>query len=174
MSAYFIVMLGLYELRSQIWGRPVDAEVTNRSASRLLGRYLRHYFMWLIRPYERALVWLGVTPNQITFASLLTAGGSGWALATGHFALGGWLYLFIISLIFRCVTLMARGRHPFRLRTNHASPSPRVNLRSLRHRSKSQPDGAGSVSGSWRAPRSVLASSSDSRAAIEPGRGRMR
>jgi phosphatidylglycerophosphate synthase len=93
-SAYFVVMLFAYEIRSRIWGRPLDAEVTNRSASKVLGRYLRHYFMWLIRPYENALIALGISPNAITFASLLTAGASAWALATGRFALGGWLYLF--------------------------------------------------------------------------------
>ena len=93
-SIYFVVMLGLFELKSRISGRPVDADVERRSASRLLGRYLRHYLMWVLRPYERALIKLGVSPNQITFASLITAVASGWAVATGHFALGGWLYLF--------------------------------------------------------------------------------
>jgi phosphatidylglycerophosphate synthase len=92
--AYFVVMLGIYELRSRLYGRPIDADVSRRSASKLLGRYLRHYLMWMLRPYERALIKLGVSPNSITFASLLTAGASAWALATGRFALGGWLYLF--------------------------------------------------------------------------------
>jgi phosphatidylglycerophosphate synthase len=93
-SSYFIVMLGLFELRTRIYGLPADADVERRSASKLLGRYLRHYLMWVLRPYERALIWLGVSPNSITFASLLTAGLSAWALATGRFALGGWLFLF--------------------------------------------------------------------------------
>jgi phosphatidylglycerophosphate synthase len=93
-SMYFVVMLGIYEARSRLYGRPVDADVNRRSASKLLGRYLRHYLMWVLRPYERALIKLGVSPNAITFASLITAGLSGWAMATGRFALGGWLYLF--------------------------------------------------------------------------------
>jgi phosphatidylglycerophosphate synthase len=93
-SMYFVVMLVIYEVRSRLYGRPVDADVNRRSASKLLGRYLRHYLMWVLRPYERALIKLGVSPNAITFASLLTAALSGWAMATGRFALGGWLYLF--------------------------------------------------------------------------------
>jgi phosphatidylglycerophosphate synthase len=93
-TAYFVVALGVYEIKSRIWGRPLDADVQRRSASKLLGRYLRHYLMWVLRPYERTLIRLGVSPNAITFASLLTAFASAWALATGRFALGGWLYLF--------------------------------------------------------------------------------
>jgi phosphatidylglycerophosphate synthase len=93
-SAYFVVALGVYELRSRVWGRPLDADVSRRSASKLLGRYLRHYLMWLLRPYEQALVKLGVSPNAITAASLGTAAASAWAFGTGRFALGGWLFLF--------------------------------------------------------------------------------
>jgi phosphatidylglycerophosphate synthase len=93
-SAYFIIMLGIFELRARLYGLPVDADVAARSASKLLGRYLRHYLMWVLRPYEQALIRLRVSPNAITLASLVTAGISAWALATGRFALGGWLYLF--------------------------------------------------------------------------------
>jgi CDP-diacylglycerol--glycerol-3-phosphate 3-phosphatidyltransferase len=94
MSAYFIVMYILFQVRIALRGLPEDADVTKRSASKLLGRHLRHYLMWVLRPYERGLIKLGVSPNMITFASLLTAAASAWAFATGRFATGGWLYLF--------------------------------------------------------------------------------
>ena len=93
-TAYFLVMFGLFQLRQLFMGRVVDTEVVDRTASRLLGRHLRHFLMWMLRPYERGLIRLGVSPNAITFASLLTASASAWALGTGRFALGGWLYLF--------------------------------------------------------------------------------
>ena len=93
-SGYFIVMLGVFALKSRLVGLPVDADVARRSASKLLGRYLRHYLMWLLRPYERALIRQRISPNAITMTSLVTAGLAGWALATGRFALGGWLFLF--------------------------------------------------------------------------------
>jgi phosphatidylglycerophosphate synthase len=93
-SAYFVIGLGVFAIRSRLYGLPVDADVARRSASKLLGRYLRHFLMWMLRPYEQTLIRLRVSPNSITFASLLTAGASAWALATGKFALGGWLYLF--------------------------------------------------------------------------------
>ncbi len=93
LSLYFILGLALFAFRARRWGFPVDAETARRPASRLLGRYLRHYLMWMLSPWEGALVRLGVTPNAITFASLVTATAAAVALAMGHFALGGWLYL---------------------------------------------------------------------------------
>ena len=93
-SGYFIFMFVLFVVRSRLGGLPVDADVARRSASKLLGRYLRHYLMWVLRPYERVLIKLGVSPNAITMASLGTAAASAWALGTGRFSLGGWLYLF--------------------------------------------------------------------------------
>jgi phosphatidylglycerophosphate synthase len=93
-SGYFLVMFAIFNLRILTRGMPIDADTMRRSDSKLLSRYWRHYIMWVLTPYERALVKLGVSPNSITFASLLTAAGSAWAFGTGRFALGGWLYLF--------------------------------------------------------------------------------
>jgi phosphatidylglycerophosphate synthase len=93
LTAYFVVALLVFGLRARFGGVPVDAEVARRPASRLLGRFLRHYFMWVLGPWERALARLGISPNAITLTSLGTAIGSAVAIAEGRFALGGWLYL---------------------------------------------------------------------------------
>jgi phosphatidylglycerophosphate synthase len=93
LAAYFIIALGLFSLRARWVGIPVDAEVASRPASKLLGRYLRHYIMWVLGPWERALVRRGVTPNALTFASFVAACGSAVAFAFGNFGAGGWLYL---------------------------------------------------------------------------------
>jgi len=90
---YFLVALALFTIQTLRSGLPVDGEVAERPASRLLGRYLRHYLMWVLAPYERWLVRAGVSPNAVTLASLATAIGAAVALALGHFAVGGWLYL---------------------------------------------------------------------------------
>lgn len=92
-SVYFIGMLGVFSLRTAIYGLPADQDTLRRGASKILGRYLRHFLMWVLRPYERTLIRLRISPNAITFASLGTAALSGWAMATGRFATGGWLYL---------------------------------------------------------------------------------
>jgi phosphatidylglycerophosphate synthase len=93
LAAYFVVALGLFALRARWVGIAVDAEVASRPASKLLGRYLRHYMMWILGPYERVLVRWRVTPNALTFASFVVACGSGVCFALGNFGAGGWLYL---------------------------------------------------------------------------------
>ncbi len=93
LAAYFIIALGLFSLRARWVGVPVDAEVASRPASKLLGRYLRHYIMWVLGPWERALVRWRVTPNALTFASFVVACVSATFFALGNFGAGGWLYL---------------------------------------------------------------------------------
>jgi phosphatidylglycerophosphate synthase len=93
LAAYFIVALGLFALRSRWVGMAVDAEVASRPASKLLGRYLRHYIMWVLGPYERSLVKLRVSPNALTFASFVVACVAATFFALGNFGAGGWLYL---------------------------------------------------------------------------------
>lgn len=93
LAAYFIIALGLFSLRARWLGIAVDAEVASRPASKLLGRYLRHYMMWVLGPWERALVRWRVTPNALTFASFVVACVSAVAFALGNFGAGGWLYL---------------------------------------------------------------------------------
>ena len=93
LAAYFVIALGLFSLRTRWVGIAVDAEVASRPASKLLGRYLRHYIMWVLGPWERALVRWRVTPNALTFASFVVACFSAVFFALGNFGAGGWLYL---------------------------------------------------------------------------------
>jgi phosphatidylglycerophosphate synthase len=93
LAAYFVVALGLFSLRARWVGIALDAEVASRPASRLLGRFLRHYMMWVLGPWERALVRWRVTPNALTFGSFVVACVSAVCFAVGNFGAGGWLYL---------------------------------------------------------------------------------
>jgi phosphatidylglycerophosphate synthase len=92
MMAYFIISFGIFVARTWVRGMPVDAEVVGRSDSPVLSRFLRHFMMWLLSPWQKLLVKSGITPNMLTFASLLAAAASGAAAAYGRFALAGWLY----------------------------------------------------------------------------------
>jgi phosphatidylglycerophosphate synthase len=93
LAAYFIIALGLFSLKARWVGIPVDAEVASRPASKLLGRFLRHYIMWVLGPWERTLVRWRVSPNALTFASFVVACMSAVFFAVGNFGAGGWLYL---------------------------------------------------------------------------------
>jgi phosphatidylglycerophosphate synthase len=93
LAAYFFIAFGLFSLRARWVGIAVDTEVESRPASKLLGRYLRHYIMWVLGPWERMLVRWRVTPNALTFASFVVACFSAVFFALGNFGAGGWLYL---------------------------------------------------------------------------------
>jgi phosphatidylglycerophosphate synthase len=93
LAAYFIIALGLFSLKARWVGIPVDSEVASRPASKLLGRFLRHYIMWVLGPYERTLVRWRVSPNALTFGSFVVACVSALFFAIGNFGAGGWLYL---------------------------------------------------------------------------------
>jgi phosphatidylglycerophosphate synthase len=90
--AYFVVGLGIFSILVKLGRVPLDADIARRVDSPLLGRFLRRYLIWILSPWERALVRVGITPNGITFISLLTSLGAAIALAMGRFTLGGWLY----------------------------------------------------------------------------------
>jgi phosphatidylglycerophosphate synthase/putative flippase GtrA len=91
---YFFGGIPVYWIRTKIWGPYVDPELSERPASKALNMWVRMCFAWLMRPVWWVLLKSKIPPNAITMLSLLLSIGSGVALASGRFALGGWLYLF--------------------------------------------------------------------------------
>jgi CDP-diacylglycerol--glycerol-3-phosphate 3-phosphatidyltransferase len=89
---YFVSGLLIFSIIGRKRGLQIDGEVQDRPDSRMLGRFLRHYIMWLLAPWQRALVRSGITPNALTAASLAVAAGSAVAVGAGYFSVGGWLY----------------------------------------------------------------------------------
>lgn len=51
------------------------------------------YFLWMLRPLERAIVAARVSPNSITYGSLIACAVAGIAIGTGHLATAGWAYI---------------------------------------------------------------------------------
>ena len=93
-SGVFILGLPLFALHVRRHGLPKDDRIANRRVGPFLGRWLMYYLMWMIGPIERLLIRLEVSPNALTFSSLLLSAAAATALALGRFGLGGWLYLF--------------------------------------------------------------------------------
>lgn len=93
MAAWFIIGFIVFSVRTAWRGMPVDAETVRRGDSLLVGAYLRHFFFWLIRPLDRALLRSGIPANGITTLAGLVGVASGVAVAAGRFALGGWLFI---------------------------------------------------------------------------------
>jgi phosphatidylglycerophosphate synthase len=92
-ALYFIVAMIAFTARTAIWGLTHDKDIEASGRSILIGVYLRNYFSWVIRPLWLVVNASGISPNGVTVLATLVGIGSGVAFASGHFALGGWLFI---------------------------------------------------------------------------------
>ena len=90
---YFVVGMIAFSVRSAIWGLAHDRDIEASGRSILIGVYLRNYFSWVIRPLWLLVAASGISPNGVTVLATMAGGGSGLAVASGRFALGGWLFI---------------------------------------------------------------------------------
>ena len=74
--------------------RPRDADVARRSASALLGFWIRDWLMWVLGPAERALVRAGVSPDVFNYLGVAFGAAAGVLFAERALALAGWAILF--------------------------------------------------------------------------------
>src|SRR5688572_9215265 len=73
--------------------RPRDPDVARRSASALLGFWVRDWVMWLIGPIERVLVRSGVSPDVFNYLGVAFGAAAGLAFAWRELELAGWAIL---------------------------------------------------------------------------------
>lgn len=87
LSLVALVMLA-YSFRVIIKGRAEFDRVNKQGGSVLLGKGLMEMLYWALQPVGRFLVFVGVTPNQLSWGSLVFGGLAGTALAYGYFGFG--------------------------------------------------------------------------------------
>ncbi len=84
-----LAILGLvvvaYSVKLILKGRTRYDRVNRQGGSVLMGRGMMEVGYWALQPVAKLLVFLHVTPNQISWASLVFGGISGTALAYGYF-----------------------------------------------------------------------------------------
>jgi CDP-diacylglycerol--glycerol-3-phosphate 3-phosphatidyltransferase len=85
--ALWAVALTLYGVRIAARGVFHSDRVSKVGGTALLGRGVMDAAAWAIEPVGRGLAALGVTPNGLTWASLVLGLGAGVALAVGWFGL---------------------------------------------------------------------------------------
>lgn len=89
---FVVVMFGVYCVLCAMGKTPDIPGVDRRKFTELLGPFLVRWLLWMIRPVERLFVASRVSPNVLTFLSLLMCAGAGYAIAVGHLATGAWVY----------------------------------------------------------------------------------
>lgn len=93
-AAYVAAAVAIQLLRGPQSGRPrQDPGVAKPHQSFFAPAWLITFITFALGPVERLFVLLRFSPNALTFGSLCMAALSAVALALGHFAAGGWLYL---------------------------------------------------------------------------------
>jgi CDP-diacylglycerol--glycerol-3-phosphate 3-phosphatidyltransferase len=83
------VLTVAYTVRLVFKGRAQFARVDKQGGSALLSKGVMEMAYWSLQPAARALVAFGVTPNMISWTSLLFGLLAGICLAFGHFGFGG-------------------------------------------------------------------------------------
>jgi phosphatidylglycerophosphate synthase len=73
--------------------RPADSDLIGRHTSKFVGPFLQQYWAWVISPFERLFIWLGISPNFLTTFGFLLSAASACAFATGHMGIAGWLMI---------------------------------------------------------------------------------
>jgi len=92
--AYFVIGFIAFGVRGVLWGVIHDREIEARGNSFLVNSYLRSYFVWVVRPLWRLVLWSGVSATTITVFGAALGILSGVGVAYGHFAFAGWALLF--------------------------------------------------------------------------------
>ena len=88
-----LALIAAYAVRVLVKGRYVPDRVKKEPGSVFLSRFFIELGYWCFDPMEKLCVRLGITPNQLTFASLACSIAGAFAFATGHFSSGGWLVI---------------------------------------------------------------------------------
>lgn len=109
-SLYWLIGLAVFSVKSAIWGLRHDRELEARGKSILIGNFLKGFFSWIVRPLWRLVLASGISPNGITLIAMLLGGVAGVSVASGHFALGGWLFL-LSGILDTFDGRLARTRH---------------------------------------------------------------
>lgn len=91
--AYVVASLVAFGVRHAVHGRWHDEEIAGRGESALLPMWMRMYFSFAIHPLWLVAKGSRMPANAITTLSALLSFATGFSVADGRFALGGWLYL---------------------------------------------------------------------------------
>src|ERR671933_1070614 len=92
-AAVTVVLLGAYAVRVMRQGRFDHDRARKEPGSAFLGRFLIEFGYWCFSPLERGALALGITPNQLTAASLLCSVAGAVAFALGRPEVGGGLVI---------------------------------------------------------------------------------
>lgn len=90
---FLLATLAVFTARAILLGAPHTPEIQAREHT-MLAKFFQEWWIWLYTPAVRFCLRFGISPDAITVASTLAAGGAALLLGAGWLSLGGWAYLF--------------------------------------------------------------------------------
>ncbi len=93
-TSFFVAALIIYLLRAVIVGHVRHARTEADGGSVFVNKTTMEMAYWLVDPMISFIASLRITPNMVTFGSLIPAAGAGVAIGFGWFGLGATLAMF--------------------------------------------------------------------------------
>jgi CDP-diacylglycerol---glycerol-3-phosphate 3-phosphatidyltransferase len=90
---FLLATLVVYAARWKLLGPSPTPEITARERT-MLAKFFQEWWVWLYGPAVRFCLRFHISPDAITVASTLFAGGAALLLGAGWLSVGGWAYLF--------------------------------------------------------------------------------
>ena len=94
---FWVTAFLIYLIRCAIFGMERTPRIDEVTKTPWLPRVVMEFGYWMFRIPVRMCIALGITPNMITFGSLVLTVGAAVALSQGYFGLGGWTLLFAFT-----------------------------------------------------------------------------
>ena len=98
LPSFWVACFLIYCVKCAIFGMDRTPRIDQVTKTPWLPRIFMEFGYWMFRIPVRLFIALGITPNMITFGSMLLTMLASLSIALGHFAFGGWTLL----LAFAC------------------------------------------------------------------------
>jgi CDP-diacylglycerol---glycerol-3-phosphate 3-phosphatidyltransferase len=98
LPAFWIVSCLIFGVLCLIRGMPRTERIDRVAKSPYLPRFILEFGYWMFTIPVNILLWLRISANTITLASLVATFAGACALGMGYFALGGWTLFFAFTL----------------------------------------------------------------------------
>lgn len=97
LPTFWVTSFLVYCVKCAIWGMDRTPRIDQLTKTPWLPRLVMEFGYWMFRIPVRVCILLGITPNMITFGSMLITVVAAVSVALGHFAFGGWMILFAFT-----------------------------------------------------------------------------
>lgn len=97
LPAFWVASFLIYCVKCAIFGMDRTPRIDQVVKTPWLPRIFMEFGYWMFRIPVRLCIVLGITPNMITFGSMLLTVLAAVAIGCGHFAFGGWTLLFAFT-----------------------------------------------------------------------------